>query len=125
MLVGRREHVPAGAARTHLGDGRVLLWDPLPAPAFGTVAVDAEISRQAVPPALARRFGVTAPGDFWPRWTATETVCKLLDEPVLVRLAREGLVRADAVTEAAAVGEVHLLTRRLGDLTVTFGLLRR
>ena len=80
----------APGARSHLADGRVVSWSPPPTPGL-RVAVDAEIADQPVPPALARRFGIDRPELFWPRWTAVEVACKLLDVPILVWLSQRGL----------------------------------
>jgi hypothetical protein len=84
-------------SRSYLADGRVVRWH---APDDRPWAIDAELASQPVPPALARRTGTGDPGAFWPRWTALETVCKLLDEPVHLRLRRLGLDggRADGIT---------------------------
>jgi len=78
----------AEPARSYLADGRIVRWHP---PDGRPWAIDAELLAQAVPATLARRTGVTDPARFWPQWTALETVCKLLDEPVLLRLRRLGL----------------------------------
>ena len=74
--------------RSHLADGSVLIWsgvDPL------GHAIDAEITGQPVPPALARRTGITDPGQFWRRWTAMEVACKLFDVPAHLWLKQHGL----------------------------------
>lgn len=83
--------------RSYLADGRVVRWS---APDDGLWAIDAEIAAQAVPPALARGTGIRDPEVFWPQWTMLETICKLLDEPVHLRLRRHGLHRAgsDGIT---------------------------
>lgn len=54
-------------------------------------AVDAEIAAQPVPPALARRTGISDPAIFWPAWTRAEVVAKLTGEPILLLLKRAGL----------------------------------
>jgi hypothetical protein len=71
---------------------------------------------QPVPPALARRFGLDRPELFWPRWTAVEVACKLLDVPILVWLSRHGL-RVES-------GVVRTATFRTADLVVTVGTAR-
>jgi hypothetical protein len=99
-------------ARTYLADGRVVRWHP---PDDRPWAIDAELLAQPVPPALARRTGVTDPALFWPQWTMLETVCKLLDEPVLLRLRRLGL-------DGGRAGAVRTWTRCHGGIVVTIGV---
>jgi len=79
--------------RSHLADGRVVGWygDP-------EVVIDAELSGQPVPPALAARYGSA---DFWGRWTRTECAAKAADVPIAVWLAEHGL--------DAGIGETVLL----------------
>ena len=105
----------APGARSHLADGRVVSWHP-PLPAGVRLAVDAEIADQPVPPALARRFGIDRPEAFWPRWTAVEVACKLLDVPIMVWLSEIGL-HVDP-------GLVRTATFRTADLLVTVGTAR-
>ena len=105
----------APGARSHLADGRVVSWCP-PLPARLRIAVDAEVADQPVPRALARRFGINRPEAFWPRWTAVEVACKLLDVPIMVWLSEIGLrVDPDLVRTA---------TFRTADLLVTVGTAR-
>jgi hypothetical protein len=75
--------LPDAVTRAHLADGRVVGWYGEP----GRV-IDAEISAQAVPPALAGRFGTE---DFWGRWTRAECAAKAADVPLVVWLAEHGL----------------------------------
>jgi hypothetical protein len=105
----------APGARSHLADGRVVSWCP-PLPPGVRFAVDAEIADQPVPPALARRFGIDRPETFWPRWTAVEVACKVLDVPIMVWLSQRGL-RVDP-------GLVRTATFRTADLLVTVGAAR-
>jgi hypothetical protein len=76
--------------RTYLADGRRICWHRQ-APDGWRLAVDAERASQPVPPSLGNRVATTSPSDFWPAWTRTEVVCKLLDVPVLVWLTLHGL----------------------------------
>jgi hypothetical protein len=98
-------------ARSHLADGRVVRWHP---PDGRSWAIDAEIATQPVPVALARRSGIDDPERFWPRWTALETVCKLLDEPIYLRLRRLGL-------DGGVAPGIVTWTRRYRDIVVTIG----
>jgi hypothetical protein len=98
--------------RSYLADGRVIRWHP---PDDRPWAVDAELAAQDVPPALARRTGITDPAVFWPQWTAFETVCKLLDESVLVRLRRSGFA-------GNHVAGVRTWTRCYQGIVVTIGV---
>ena len=103
---------PLGAgARSWVSDGRVVLWAP-PATDGVRVALDAEVARQLVPPAVARRAGTDDPEVFWPLWTSVEVSCKLTEVP-LSRWLRERGLRPD---EALA-----MRTFVLDDLVVTCG----
>jgi hypothetical protein len=73
--------------RSHTADFRTVGWHG-PAPAGHRLAVDAERSAAAVPPALARRYGTV---DFWARWTRAESLCKANDMPIVLWLRRYGL----------------------------------
>lgn len=97
VRVGSR--LPDAVTRSHLADGRVVGWYG----AAGTV-IDAELTEQPVPPALAARYGTD---DFWGRWTRTECAAKAADVPIALWLAEHGLDRG--------VGETFLLE----DITVT------
>lgn len=77
-------------ARSYLGDGRRVTWSPHRT-AGTSIAVDAELAHQPVPPSLGRRFGAVDPLDFWRLWTTNEVAAKLLDVPILLWLARYGL----------------------------------
>jgi hypothetical protein len=99
--------------RSYLADGRVIRWHP---PDHRPWAVDAELAAQTVPPALARRTGITDPTLFWPQWTVFETVCKLLDESVLVRLRRSGF-------DGNRVDGIRTWTRRYDGIVVTIGVI--
>jgi hypothetical protein len=85
-----------------------------------TWAVDAEISTQPVPEALAARTGITAPDAFWPRWTAVEVACKLLDVPVVMWISEHGLNPGDAADRGMVWRTVAYL-----DLTITAGGVRQ
>lgn len=97
--------------RSHLADGRIVSWTS-PPPRGLRLAIDAEITDQPVPPALARRFGIGDPRRFWPAWTAVEVSCKLRDVPVLIWLRHRGL---------APDPEIWTRTLYLKDVTVTWG----
>lgn len=98
--------------RSHLADGRVVCWSTT-VPRGLRLAVDAEISDQPVPPALARRFGTVDPGSFWPAWTAVEVSCKLRDVPILTWLTHHGLTPDPGI---------RTRTFRIADLTMTCGV---
>ena len=99
--------------RAYLADGRRICWHRR-APDGWLLAIDAELASQPVPPNLGNRVEARSPTDFWPAWTRTEVVCKLLDVPVLVWLTRHGLH-----TEPPAV-HLHTVVRPDG-LVVTVG----
>ena len=103
----------APGARSHLADGRVVSWSP-PLPPEVRAAVDAEIATQPVPAALAGRFGIDRPEVFWPRWTAVEVACKVLDVPVVLWLAQRGL-RPDPL-------RVRTATFRTSGVVVSVGI---
>jgi hypothetical protein len=105
--------VTDAVTRSYLADGRVVRWHP---PDDRPWAIDAELIAQSVPPALVRRTGVADPEAFWPAWTALETVCKLLDEPVLLRLRSLGL-------DGGRHDDIRLWTRRHRGIIVTIGVL--
>jgi hypothetical protein len=105
----------APGARSHLADGRVVSWSP-PLPDGVRAAVDAEIAGQPVPASLARRFGIDRPDGFWPRWTAVEVACKLLDVPVVVWLSQRGLSHAPL--------RVHVVTFQMSGVVVSVGIAR-
>jgi hypothetical protein len=104
--------------RSYLADGRLVQWRPPHEanPAARAWAVDAELTAQEVPPALAARFGGASPEAFWVAWTRVEVVCKLLAVPVGRWLAEHGL-------DVSAAGEagVAWFTEAVGDITVTVG----
>lgn len=79
--------------RSHLADGRVVGW-------YGDRGhvIDAELTEQPVPPALAARYGSH---DFWGRWTRTECAAKAAGVPIALWLASHGL--------DAGIGETQLL----------------
>lgn len=82
--------------RSHLGDGRCVVWSPGPLAAGYRCAVDAELADRTVPARLAQWAHTPDPEAFWPAWTRAEAACKLLDVPVVVWLRRYGLVDAPA-----------------------------
>lgn len=98
--------------RSYLADGRVIRLHP---PDDRPWAIDAEIASQEIPPALGRRTGVTDPAEFWPQWTVFETVCKLLDESVLVRLRRLGFA-------GNRLPGIRTWTRHYDGIVVTIGV---
>jgi hypothetical protein len=107
--------LPPGGTRSHLADGRTVIWSPELPPGV-RYAVDAEIADQPVPPALAARFersGRTDPASFWTAWTRVEVGCKLRDVPVLTWLGRHGLSPDKAVPTR---------TLRVGDLLICCGV---
>jgi hypothetical protein len=104
--------LPPGGTRSHLSDGRTVIWSPRLPPGV-RYAVDAEIAEQQVPPALATRFGRSDPEWFWTAWTRVEVGCKLRDVSVLTWLSRQGLSPDDAVPTR---------TLRVGDLLVCCGV---
>jgi|GEM_PF-2354298 hypothetical protein len=101
----------AQGLRSHLADGRVVCWSAS-VPRGLRLAVDAEISDQPVPPALAYRFDLVDPHRFWAAWTAVEVSCKLRDVPILTWLKRRGLTPDPAI---------RTRTLRIADITVTCG----
>jgi hypothetical protein len=80
----------AGGVRSYVADGRCVVWAP-PGGGPARLAVDAEIAAQPVPPALARRSGITDPAVFWPLWTSTEVSCKIAGVSLARWLQRHGL----------------------------------
>ena len=76
------------------------------------LAVDAELSDQPVPIALARRFRLGDPHLFWPLWTAVEVSCKLHNVPILAWLGHRGLVPDP---------DIAVRTLRIADITLTCG----
>jgi hypothetical protein len=98
--------------RTHLADGRIVVWTDVDPHSH---AIDAEIADQPVPPALARRTGIRSAERFWPLWTAMEVACKLLDVPAHLWLKQHGL----SVAHVAA--RLDIATFRHHDLTISVG----
>lgn len=92
-------------SRSYVADGRCVGWYGAP----GWV-VDAELSDQQVPPALAKRHGVA---DFHRRWTRAECAAKLADVPIVLWLREHGLDMPSA--------DFELHTFGLDDLVVTVG----
>ena len=93
--------LPDAVTRAHLADGRVVGWYGGPG-----VVIDAELTGQPVPPALAARYGSA---DFWGRWTRTECAAKAAGVPIALWLAEHGLdagigetVQLDGVTVSVA-----------------------
>jgi hypothetical protein len=69
--------------------GRVFIWTP--PPTFGSrIAIDVEHRDTPSLSWMAGRFGLD-PASFLRRWTATEVMAKLLDEPILSYLEVRGL----------------------------------
>jgi hypothetical protein len=117
VLPGRTGHRCTGGAHSTVGDGRLVCWQPATS---ARVAVDAELARTPVPPALGRRWGSTDPVWVWPRWCATECVAKLTDTPIVL-LARTGPVGVGPVDTPA--GRVSWRVDRVGDLVVVRAML--
>lgn len=97
IRIGR--HCSDAVTRSHLADGRVVGWYGAPG-----VVIDAELTDQPVPTALAERYGTSG---FWGRWTRTECAAKAADVPIALWLAEHGL--------DAGIGE----TVEVGDVTVS------
>ena len=118
VVVGAPSDRRDGWVRSYLEDGRLVQWRP-PREAFPAIirwAVDAEIASQAVPSALAARTGISAPEIFWPRWTAVEVACKLLDVPMVMWIVDFGLDPLPAMGRG-----VRLRTTTHLSLTITVG----
>ncbi|MCW2857071.1 MAG: hypothetical protein JWR52_2686 [Marmoricola sp.] len=96
LVAGLRIGTPAELAdaetRSYLADGRAVGWYGAPG-----VVIDAELSDQEVPAALAARYGT---GDFWGRWTRTECAAKRAGVPIALQLRSTGL---DAPGEARTI----------------------
>lgn len=80
------------AARAYDHHGRLFSWQPRMA-GIVRAAIDVEATDSQGHDALRRRYGLAA-DEFLQRWTATEVVAKLLDQPVLSFLRSYGLVAA-------------------------------
>lgn len=106
-----------GGVRSHLADGRTVVWEPPERP--GRHAVDAEIAGQDVPPALGARFPAEDPRAFWRAWTRAETLAKLADVPILVWLTRHGIGACD--DDACVCPRAELTTTEIGGVLVTCG----
>jgi hypothetical protein len=102
----------AALTRSHTSDFRTVGWYGSPPPGW-ELAIDAEVTRAEVPPALAARYGGDA---FWARWTRAESLSKLLQLPILLWLRRHGL-RVPAHVPAV------WRTLTLADLTVSVACL--
>lgn len=91
---------------------------------MANLAIDAELERQPVPRALARRAGVTDPAVFWPLWTRAETRAKLHGIPILRWLRCVDWV-ADADLETASEVEraVSVTTMVRDGVVVSYGAL--
>lgn len=83
LVVGTAAETADAVTRSHLADGRVVGWYGEP----GRV-IDAELTDQPVPDALAARYGTD---DFWGRWTRAECAAKAADVPITLWLAEHGL----------------------------------
>jgi len=99
LRIGSPDETADAVTRSHLADGRVVGWY-----GDGGHVIDAELTGQPVPPALASRYGTD---DFWGRWTRTECAAKAAGVPIGSWLRRHGL--------DAGIGETH----RLGGVTVS------
>jgi len=106
LRVGRPEAVVGALTRSHLADGRVVGWFGQPG-----VVIDAELSDQPVPPALASRFGVE---DFWGRWTRAECAAKRADVPIVLWLAEHGLGPGSGAGETVELDGVTVSVARVG-----------
>lgn len=78
---------PGSLTRSHTSDLRTVGWYGSVPPGW-ELAIDAEVTGAAVPPALADRFGRDS---FWARWTRAESLSKLLRVPIVLWLRRHGL----------------------------------
>ena len=83
LRIGTPAELADATTRSHLADGRVVGW-------YGAsgVVIDAELTDQDVPAALAARYGTE---DFWGRWTRTECAAKRTGVPIAMLLADAGL----------------------------------
>ncbi len=132
VVEDRAGHRCVAGAHSYLADGRVVCW-VLPArahpsgPAGGSdpavgYAVDAEMSLQAVPPAVGARWDAAVAGSrdrFWELWCATEVYAKLADLPMVL------LARQSPVTDSPVRGpgvEVRWVVRRVADVVVAHGM---
>lgn len=77
----------AALTRSHTSDSRTVGWYGSPPPGW-ELAIDAELTDAAVPPALAARYGRDS---FWARWTRAESLSKLFRVPIVLWLRRHGL----------------------------------
>lgn len=98
-------------SHTWTDDGRRICWQPDTAT---RCAVDAERHDQALPPALARRYGL-GEHEFWVAWTRAEVVAKLRDEPILALLDREGIT-----PRVPETWQIHTIT--MTNITVSYGV---
>lgn len=121
------ELVPEGARhacqqRVHsrLADGRLLCWQPTGSPGL-SFAIDAELERQPVPPALAHRCAIGDPEVFWPLWTRAETRAKLHGIPILVWLRTHAWLTESADGRTIETGPVVTTVR--DGVVVSYGAL--
>lgn len=84
LWVGDRRDEPDTGVRSHLDDGRSVVWSP-PTPPNVRLAVDAE-RRRRPPPLVGGLLRAGEGDDFWRVWTRMEVHCKLLDVPAVVAL---------------------------------------
>lgn len=112
-----RVTAPPGGARSHLSDGRTVVWLPKATPFRAQIAVDAETTGQPMPSAMARRYPVDTTSTFWQCWTEVEVVCKLTNRPVLLWLAEYGLDARRGPARACTV-----ITEIRDDLVITWGV---
>ncbi|GAA2025987.1 hypothetical protein GCM10009740_14660 [Terrabacter terrae] len=122
----RADHRCRSGAHSYLADGRVVCWvlpeqeSPHDRPLAH--AVDAELSRQPVPPGIDARWrvaGIPTSGRFWELWCATEILAKLADVPVVL-LARRAPVTGSPVVDAGL--EIHHVVTRMDEVVVAHGL---
>ena len=73
--------------------GCLFAWEPPADVRIARAAIDVEAREQASATAMANRFELCS-DEFLARWTATEALAKVLDEPILSFLRREGLCPA-------------------------------
>lgn len=81
-------------------------------------AVDAEVGNQPVPTALTRRAPNLSADEFWVRWTRAEVRAKLHDVPIIT-----WITTMSWQTDGDLDPRVVIITRREGDLVVSYGVL--
>lgn len=106
-----------GARRSHLPDGRIVVWSP---PLDQPYAVDAEDARRDPPATLANATSLS-PQEFWRAWTRCEVIAKLLDLPLASWLRWPNLTPPVELTRRVAMVTAELPGEP--DLTISCGLI--